>query len=499
MKRIASLFIALAMLASLFACAENASDAETDSASETSAPSSATEDTTAETPEAKIAALYGDKDYGGREFRILTPDPGGHFYDQLDADLNEVYYEEYNGEIMNDAIVDRNRRTEELLGIKIVPVWGGKDTGVITTTIKNAVAADSNDFDAVINRMDFLGTSMQNGSLINLRSISTMDVTHEWWDKNIVENFTVLGDRLYWISGDINIVDDYAVEVIFFNKRLCDDHNLDYPYNSVLDGTWTIDKFYDMCTVVKTDLDGNGKYVVGKDIVGHQENNDLIKHWIYAMGEKSIEIAADGTLQLNTLSERQINVIDKLYSLMVEGEMTYPGGSDGGITTFKNGYALFQGIMLGNINGLRDMEDDFGIVPMPKYDEQQPRYGEYISNGWTTAYAVPLTNNDRDFTGVCLETMCAYSTNTVKAALYDVLLASKLIRDKETITMLDIILASKTYDWAVDFTWGSTFASAYNNVYDTKTNNYVSSAEKVSKAQIKQLEKLIETIRNLEN
>ena len=143
--------------------------------------------------------------------------------------------------------------------------------------------------------------------------------------------------------------------------------------------------------------------------------------------------------------------------------MTYTGKA----ADFAAGHALFYGDMLAFVNQLREMTSDFGIIPMPKYDEAQESYGEYISNGWTTAYAVPMTNGDPERTGVILEVLSGYSTDTVRQALYAVSLSAKLVRDADSVEMLDIIFGSKSYDWAVDFTWGSeldssTLLSAYS-------------------------------------
>lgn len=441
-----------------------------------------------------VRAMFGDKNYDGREFRILTPDPGGHFYYIITENTNEIWYEQENGEIMNDAIVSRNRSTEELLNIKVVPVWGTTDTNTISSTVKKSVAAGSDDFDIVITRMDFYGPLMKNGCLANLKSINSIDTSHSWWDKNIVESFTLFDSKLFWISGDINFLDDYAAEVIFFNKVLCDNLGFEAPYQSVRDGSWVIDDMYTMSKAAERDIDGDGKMTPQVDIVGHTESNDHIKHWIYAMGEKSIDISNTGDLVINTLSERQVNAVDKLYRLMVEGEMTYTSKPE---EAFAAGLSLFQGDMLGSVSKLRDMENDFGIIPPPKYDENQENYGTYVSNGWTTALAVPMTCSDREFTGTAFEVMCGMSTDTVRSAVYDVLLSSKLIRDEETVEMLDIIFRSKSYDWAVDFEWGSTFQGAYNGIYTSKNNNYVSAAEKAYEKQMTTINQLLETIQSL--
>ena len=239
------------------------------------------------------------------------------------------------------------------------------------------------------------------------------------------------------------------------------------------------------------DLNGDGVIKPEDDIVGHIENNDMIKHWIYAMGEKSVDISTEGELVVNTLSDRQIAAVETLFHYMVEEEMTY-GNRDNAI--FKIDHALFMGNMLGGINGLREMESDFGLLPMPKMDESQEHYGEYVSNGWTTAIVVPIISSDPELTGTVIDAMSAFSPDTVRKALYDITLNVKLVRDEESVAALDIILDSKSYDWAVDFSWGSSFQAAYNAVYDRRQNNYVSAATKAYDKQVKTINNLLEKI-----
>lgn len=501
MEKLTSVLLALLLLASygmMVGCSETTVEEEetTDSAEVSGGE---VEETVAEEEEevtatSMITERHTGTDLGGYEYKVLAPATGEHFYNNIASGINEVYVEEATGEVLNDAIYQRNLSTEELLNITVSPVWSTGDTSGITTQLNNEVLAGSTGYDTVLNRMDFLGTSMQNGNLLNIKNISSIDTDDLWWDKNIVDAFTLFGSKLYFISGDINIFDDFAVEVIYFNKRICDDNALAYPYADVLEGTWTIDKFYEMAKTVELDMNGDGKLDIANDVVGHTEQNDHIRHWIYALGEKSIDINADGSLELMITTERQVSVIDKLYQVMVESAMTYTATPD----NFLTGCSLFQGDMLGAINKFRDMEDAFGVIPMPKYDENQESYGEYVSNGWTTAYGIPMTNQNPEQTGIILDTLCGYSTDTLRVALYDVLFSAKLVRDTESVEMLDIIFASKSYDWAVDFSWGSNFATIYNNVYNNKTNNYVSDAAKSQKAIVKIIERLVTKIQELE-
>ena len=498
MKKCISLSLALILAAlSLLSCSDNGGEETKSASSETVQQSASNTESESETEAEKtvtdtVREKYSSYSYDGYEYKVLAPGPNAHFaYDEVGADVNEVWVEESDGTPLNDAIFARNLATEDLLGIKVTPIFADNDE-IIRNQVQTEVTAGTTDYDTVLNRMDYIGPQAESGLYLNL--MDHLDTSNPWWDKNIVDAFTLWNSKLYWISGDINVYDDFAVEVLFANKTILEENGFGLPYQDVLEGKWTIDRMYEMAKACEKDVDGNGKMVVGKDIVGHIECNDHIKHWIYAMGEKSCDIDSEGNLEVNILTESHISAVDTLFNYMVEKQMTYTANWD----QFFKGTVVFCGNMLGPINSLREMEDDFGVIPMAKKDEAQERYGNYVSNGWTTAYAVPMTNKDPDRTGIILEVLCGFSTDTVRSALYDVLFAAKLVRDTESVEMLDIIFDTKSYDWAVDFSWGGSFANLYNGIYNTKNNTYVSGATKSQKIINKMLDRVIEDFKNLE-
>lgn len=498
MKNFISLSLALILaVLSLLSCSDKGNaKSETDPVESTQLSASNTEsesETEAEkTVTDTVREKYSSYSYDGYEYKVLAPGPNAHFaYDEVGADVNEVWVEESDGTPLNDAIFARNLATEDLLGIKVTPIFADNDEN-IRNQVKTEVTAGTTDYDTVLNRMDYIGPQAESGLYLNL--IDHLDTSNPWWDKNIVETFTMFNSKLYWITGDINVFDDFAVEVLFTNKSILEQNGFELPYKDVLEGKWTIDRMYQIAKACEKDLDGDGKMTVGKDVIGHIKGNDHIKHWIYAMGEKSCDIDKDGNLEVNILTESHISAIDTLFSYMVEKQMTYTGAWQ----DFLKGGIVFCGAMLGPINSLREMEDDFGVIPMAKKNEEQENYGHYVSNGWTTAYAIPMTNKDPDRTGIILEVLCGFSTDTVRSALYDVLFAAKLVRDTESVEMLDIIFDTKSYDWAVDFSWGGNFANLYNGIYNTKNNTYVSGATKSQKIINKMLDRVIEDFKNLE-
>lgn len=483
MKKTVSVLLALILLTgSLFACAEAAAEPGEKIVSAETEPE-VTEPSNSDIIRGKFAGTG----YDGAVFRILTPKPGAHFYGKTGENENEIYYEAQTGDVLNDAIYKRNMQTEELLNIVLEPVWADS-TDAATSTLKKSVMAGDKAFDAVLNRLDFLMNSSTENLLYNILGIGSIDTAAPWWDKNIVPGFTMFNKKLYAIAGDINYYDDYAVMTLYFNKNLCTNLGFDLPYDTVVAGKWTFDKFAEMTKASSSDLNGDGALKINDDQFGYVNHEHSVLHLIYALGEKMSSVDSEGMITVNN-SENLVNVVGELYDFHKDNQAVYLKGEY--IKAFKEGRVMFFGEMVGSLSDFRAMEDDFGVLPMPKRNEEQENYSAYVSNGWTTALAVPLTSDDPEKAGTVLEVMSAFSSDTVTAALYDVLLESKLIRDVESQDMLTYIFASKVYDWAGDLSWASDLRSVYVSVLTASSNTFVSSMEKKTEAVQKKLDAFI--------
>ena len=89
------------------------------------------------------------------------------------------------------------------------------------------------------------------------------------------------------------------------------------------------------------------------------------------------------------------------------------------------------------VEQLRNMQADFGILPVPKYDEEQQEYGHAVSIHFSSGLSVPKTTLDPSRTSVILEALAAESKYTVIPEYYDVTLKEKELRDEESKAMLD--------------------------------------------------------------
>ena len=270
---------------------------------------------------------------------MLGYDVGQHYYNNISPIFNEIWADGYTGEIINDAVFDRNSKTEVLLDIKLEHLFNSN----IPNMIKQAVSSSSNDFTAAIGSLSGLGSSFEAGELANLMNFENIDTTAEWYDKNCVDTFTLFGDRLYWLTGDYMLCDDYAVHVFFYNKNIIENNGFDQPYAMVKEGKWTMDYFDTLVNACVRDVDGNGTIDINsdKDIVGLVGNADEPKHWIYGAREKSIEIDDEGSFVVNTLSERHINVAEKIYRILVEDKVFYNSSDPVLNKAFTSGRAVF--------------------------------------------------------------------------------------------------------------------------------------------------------------
>jgi hypothetical protein len=147
-----------------------------------------------------------------------------------------------------------------------------------------------------------------------------------------------------------------------------------------------------------------------------------------------------------------------------------PYEGDVASNAFKNGRLAFFTNKLGYINALRDgtkKGSEFGLLPMPKYNEQQENYCCLVDPA-ARVISVPKTVDSKDqdykkFVGAVISGMCAVSRKTVKEAfLSDTII--KTLNDNEEAVMLKTVVESATFDFC------SVYGSRINSVHNATVN-----------------------------
>ena len=158
--------------------------------------SAETEETAEKTVTDMVKEKYVGTDFDGYEYRVLAPANDEHAYSLVGTGINEVYAEEMNGELINDSIWQRNALTQDFLNITITPVWSDGDCDGIRSQLSTEVLAGTTTYDTVLNRMDFMGTTISLHSIprmyggITISSITSMFLTTACTSSPVTSTFS---------------------------------------------------------------------------------------------------------------------------------------------------------------------------------------------------------------------------------------------------------------------------------------------------------------------
>lgn len=435
------------------------------------------------------SGLEGNPDYEGYKFNIYIHGAHG---------INDFGGEEYTGEVINDAQYERVLKVEDMYNVDINYILspeGDNRRGHIL--VGNTVAAGSNDYDMAIMSGYSCSSAVTAGYLMDLNSIANLDLSQPWWDQYANQDFA-FGDKLFMTTGDISTADNASTFCVYFNKKMAVDYNLPNFYELVDQYKWTIDNLGVFISGVYEDIDGDGQYVNDPDdLYGLYIWDDIMMGIVNAAGIKCCEVNESGQLELTLYSDKFISAFDKFSSVVYDKEVTCAYQRNGyaadyGQIAFREDRAMFFMAHLGQVTSLRDMDTDFGILPLPLFDEGQDRYYNSIAS-WTSAFiTVPrnaMTYDEFARTGYIIQALAYESLYTLTPAYYEITLKGKAARDEESSAMLDLIFSTRTYDYGWYFEIG-TYNEAIMNLLRNYSTDVTSMYEKTQKSALTAIDKI---------
>ena len=151
-------------------------------------------------------------------------------------------------------------------------------------------------------------------------------------------------------------------------------------------------------------------------------------------------------------SEKAAQICDKLYSLFQNpGTLNISKESDKSLRLrfqFQKGRTMFSPIQLQHCYSvLRDYENDYGIIPFPKWDEKQEEYYS-ITDAGCNVLAVPVTAKNIEMTGAIVEALSAESYFSVMPVYCETALGIKGARDEESRKILQMVLDNRYIDFS---------------------------------------------------
>lgn len=413
-------------------------------------------------------------DLGGREISVLCHDFGAGSSSILGY-TGEIIYEEENPSSVDNAKKQVVDYIESTYNCTIVGEMVNTATSSsVPDLIKNQVTSGLHTYDIAFDSLGRASTLALEDMILDLNTIDTIDLSQPWWDQNAVEDLSI-ANKVFFTCGDINTYDDQGTWCILFNKNLKDKIGITEDfYQLVKDNKWTFDKLVEICTEnnITFDSTGDGTLDEFDTWAFGTETYNIYVHLV-AAGQKIAQKDNDDLPYL-TLSEETeatytiLGDVLEFYNnesvVMVANapkyETKYASPQNPWEATvhkaFIEGRELFYMCGLINVASFRQMEDEFGILPMPKYYDTQDRYYHTVSRDNATVMFLPVTHSADtiDDIGTLITAIAEYSMHIVTPAYYDVQLKYRDSRDDESGEMLDLIFDSRTFDLGCAYSWG---------------------------------------------
>ncbi|MBQ4575579.1 MAG: hypothetical protein IJA85_10375 [Clostridia bacterium] len=500
-KCISCLLLCSLILSTLTACGQSADTDVTDET--TAAPITEAVETADPTKDEYgrdivKSSIPDDTDFGGAELTILLRD-------RLDGIEYEYEFiaEAENGDLINDAIFKRNRETEEDLGITFEHISGFGNPGEYQNVLNKSIRARDGAYDIAAYYAYFGSAWAINGFFYNLLDLDYLDFEKPWWNRSFVDEMTI-SDTLYAAVGDVSLTSINRVYAMFFNKVLaaeyCPDVNF---YDLVREGKWTIDTFAELNKGLYNDINGNSERD-DDDFYGWATSASAIPvdGLQVALGLNITESDSDGMPTFVYGNERSATAYEKIYDLYFHnpGVQGNPyGGEYVELCSRKmmNGSTLFLVQIFKETDLLRDMEDDYGVLPIFMLDESQNGYYT-TSHDAFSLISIVSTCEAPEIAAAALEKLSETSYKYVTPTYFEVALKTKYARGDEDSEMYDIIIEGRTYNFGMVMSSScGNIAQLWRTMLDGQQNNFVSSVERQTKSITKQIEKLVEKFEKL--
>ncbi len=478
MKRIICALLAVLMLLPMAACADAEGGATTAITSDTG--STESEPSTADLPPA-----VGEKDYKGSTFRMIGFTEPGDWY----------YSKEMDQSTLNDAIYEMNKVVEHQLNVTLEYEYVSDVStgGEIFEKVSPYIMTGDDAYQLCILHPYYSYNSfITQNYAFDFYELDSLDLSRNYWNRQVIEQLAINGHAYIALGALCR----YAVNILYCNKGILKNAKREVPYDLVRNQQWTLDKFYALTKELYVDKNGNGTRDNGDSygFAGLWDANGsalLQASDIYVV-QRNAEDMFEVTLDKN---DKLVNFYDSLLDWSQDESVylwSFGNRENGNVTlSFLDGRSGFTLAALGT--DYLDATFDVGILPLPKYSEQQENYSHV---NWGNNIVVPSSIKNTEMVGDVLELMAYYSSTIVHNAYYDTVLQYKVSNSPDDRDMVILIYNTVVYDPGIAFCDGNN--NLWNLVYLScfgilnKTRSVASTLRANVKGAQRQLNKLFQ-------
>lgn len=496
-KLIALALASLMLIGSFAACAETAGGEtpETTESATTTAPANQIEETTESLYDEQgylKSSLPDDLDFGGETITVLWWN---------DVEKPEFFVEDATGDMITDAIFQRNINVENKMGITLdwVDIKGQYNNGVgaaYAQHVGNMYDSGDRTYDLMSAHSRTIALTAMYGYCADLMELDYLDFDMPWWPEVMTETATI-GDAMYFVTGDVSINSIHQMYAIFYNKDILARYpELVEPSTSVLEDKWTIDTMQILTKDLYQDSDASNSANEG-DFYGFTSLSWHFDAIYYGAGLRQAEKDEDELLKISDdyFSEKAIALCDKIGEWIRQGDVyinsTYYDD------VFINGNSLMVMARHKDVaDGIVDAGFSYGIVPIPKYDETQESHITCVGNP-VSFYSIYTLSQDTNRAAAVLECWASEAYRLTTPALFEATMKLRYSETSVESQMYDIIRAGIVFDF------GRLFNSSLGTMSDQWDNcavggaSWASISTRMKKTLPKQLKDITDAFKEI--
>ncbi len=421
-----------------------------------------------------------------------------------DYTKRSILVEDLTGDAVDAAIFQRNQTVEQRLGVKIEAIEVGTSAKALTSAVTASLSAGDPDYDVIAGYQYYDLGLASTGFLLNINSLDQLgadyiDYNADYWSTDYI-NAISYNDCVYWLTGDLSLRYLSGMYCTFVNSRIYE-QSLQSKYGNLYElvkgGKWTLDMLNVMAADCYKDINGNDT-TDEEDQLGLviEVKHDMSDAMAIGSGCTFSKKNADGSVTLTLGEERTFDFLSK-YVDIINSEYFYgPPSSDSvnQMLLFAGGSVAFTvNKLFQSESYLRDMTDDFYIIPVPKYDETQSNYVSAIHDG-CTIFGLTYCSDSTAASAATLEALAAESARTVTPEYYDLALKYKYTRDDGAAEMIELIHDTPFSDFVYAWSDSLNEVGHFFRMYQTKSAS--SAYKKMASAVNVKLEELINSLEN---
>ena len=375
-----------------------------------------------------------------------------HIFGEKQSTLADYFdIEAQTGEVIDDSVWKRNRAVEDRYKVKLVFTlqdWGYRES---IATIRELTMAGDDSYDLYTATHLYIGPLVSENYFLDWKEIPNVSLDADWYVQKANDTYSI-GTSTPLLFGDFMESNILRCWNFVFNKRLAEECKLDDLYTVVEDGKWTVDYLRTITKDLFRDLNGDSTPDDG-DFYGFAiDKLGCLDAFSRSLGLNAISKDKDNLPVLSYYNDKVPTAFDKVYSLLWENEGTYVANESLGHINkqFAESRAVIAAFRIDQLMNaeIRDMKDDYGVLPYPKLEEGAGGYGTYLSGTFSAQMISKITSEDKlPMIGMITEALNAYGHEYVTPAIYEVTLKTKTSRDEKSVEMLDMILASREYSF----------------------------------------------------